>query len=139
MVLAEAVVGGIGIHHSVHPDHSRVQHRILSGDRVLHLVDKQHVSVIVLLEELEGQPLLDLSTKDRQEHSLPLFVDGQAGLNDSDDCTAKTLLLLVDEVESDLVTSQVLVRVYQLLKECSGAVWETEVELTFGDLIKVEI
>jgi len=60
-------------------------------------------------------------------------------LNDSDDCTAKTLLLLVDEVESDLVPSQVLVRVYQLLKESSGAVWETEVELTFGDLIKVEI
>jgi hypothetical protein len=60
-------------------------------------------------------------------------------LNDSDDCTAKTLLLLVDEVESDLVPSQVLVRVYKLLKECSGAVWETEVELTFGDLIKVEI
>lgn len=139
MILAEAVVGGVGIHHSVHPDHSRVQHRILSGHRVLHLVDQQHVSVVVLFKELEGQPLLDLSTKDRQEHSLPLFVDGQAGLNDCDDCTAKTLLLLVDEVKSDLVPSQVLVSVYQLLKESSGAVWETEVKLTFGDLIKIEI
>jgi hypothetical protein len=60
-------------------------------------------------------------------------------MNNCDDCTAKTLLLLVEQVESDLVASQVLVRVYQLLKECSGAVRETKVELTLCNLVKVEV
>lgn len=74
VILDERVIRGVGIHHTIHPDGSRVQHRILLGNTVLNFGDQQHVGVIVLLQELKGQTFFDLPAQDRQNHILSLFL-----------------------------------------------------------------
>lgn len=66
IVLTETVIGCVRIHHTVHPDDCGVEHRVLLGDGFLDFLDKQHISVIVLLEELKGETLLDFAFEDRQ-------------------------------------------------------------------------
>lgn len=64
VILTETVVGGVSVHHTVHPDDGRVEHGVLGGHGFFDFVNKQHISVVVLFQKLKGQTLFNLAAQD---------------------------------------------------------------------------
>lgn len=62
IIVDERVICGVCVHHCVHPNSGRMKHRVLLRNRILGLANKDHVSVVVFLKELEDKTLFDLTS-----------------------------------------------------------------------------
>jgi hypothetical protein len=106
IILNEGVISRISVHHAVHPDARRVQHRVLGRQRLLNLIDQEHISVVVLLQEHQRKvvPHTALQNLDHALLTLGLvLLQGFRRLDELDHGLCEDLLLFVDEVERDLV------------------------------------
>ena len=116
------------------------------AETITNLVDQKHVCVVVLLKELEVEALIDRAFKDSEQLDKfsvinQVCIDGGdiAGLDDRLD---ELLALLLDDIEGDLVSDEVLVilrRCEHLHEELGGQIRPVQMELALSDLVVIMI
>ena len=111
VITQEGVIGRIGVHNSVHPNGSRVKHRLLVANAILDLVDQQHVSMVILLEELKVKALINAALQDSENlFKLGLILLQECLSRDlCHHCSCKSLTFLLYNIKGDLVSNQVLI------------------------------
>ena len=117
---------------------------LADADAVFDLVDQQHVSVVVFLQELEVEALVDVAFENGQDF-LELAPVGDIGcgkLACSDYCLGEGLALLLVDIEGDLVSNQVVglrVRAHELDEHFCSEFRPVKVELALCNLVIVVV
>lgn len=126
-----------------------MKNRTLRSNLLLDSIDDLYISMVVLLQELIVKTLSNLTFENSQDLLDSLksagvtftFLIGWQLLGEAlDDLALISLVLLIADIESDLVSIQILILVLgELLHERSRSLWDLEVELALCDLVVVKV
>lgn len=109
------------------------------SDLLFNILQDQHISMVVLLQELEVKSVTDLSSKNRFDLFDSLWLGMTLACQMLKNLSREVLVLIVNDIEGNLVCNKVVIFwVQQFTKEDGSGVRNVQEELALVDLEVVE-